>query len=93
MKRQWLQWGLSVLVCVCVEAALFWNGIISVYTTSLQLGIKLRVLGIVFGPIPVAHIIMLQKIIRTTSQEVRVETEKYQLNTARHAQQVCNFRH
>ena len=93
LKGQWLQWGLSVLVCVCVEAALFWNGIISVYTTSLQLGIKLRVLGIVFGPIPVAHLIMLQKIIRTTSQEVRVETEKYQLNTARHAQQVCNTKY
>lgn len=90
---EWLQWIFSAVLCVCVEAIIFWNGIISVYSTSLQLGIKLRVLGIVFGPIPVAHLFMLGKIIRITSEEVRFETEKYRLNQARYDQRICNTKY
>ncbi len=92
-QAQWLQWIFSVIVCVCVESVIFWNGIISVYSTSLQLGIKLRLLGIIFGLIPVAHLFMLAKIIRITSEEVRFETEKYQINRERHDQQLCNTKY
>ena len=90
---QWVQWIFSAVICVCVESIIFWNGIISVYSTSLQLGIKLRLLGIVFGPIPVAHLFMLGKIIHITSEEVRFETEKYQINLARHDQQLCKTKY
>lgn len=90
---QWEQWIFSAVICVCVEFILFLNGIISVYSTSLQLGIKLRLLGIVFGLIPVAHLFMLGKIIRITSEEVRFETEKYRINRVRHEQQLCNTKY
>lgn len=90
---QWGQWIFSAVICVCVEFILFLNGIISVYSTSLQLGIKLRLLGIVFGLIPVAHLFMLGKIIHITSEEVRFETEKYRINRARHEQQLCNTKY
>ncbi len=89
----WVQWIFSAIICVCVEAIIFWNGIISVYSTSLQLGIKLRLLGIVFGLIPVAHLFMLGKIIHITSEEVRFETEKYRMNLLRHDQQLCNTKY
>ena len=90
---QWGQWIFSAVICVCVESIIFWNGIISVYSTSLQLGIKLRLLGIVFGLIPVAHLFMLGKIIHITSEEVRFETEKYRINLERHDQQLCNTKY
>lgn len=90
---QWVQWILSAVICVCLEAIIFWNGIISVYSTSLQLGIKLRLLGIIFGMIPVAHLFMLGKIIRITSEEVRFETGKYQINLTRHDEQLCDTKY
>lgn len=90
---QWVQWIFSVIICVCVESIIFWNGIISVYSTSLQLGIKLRLLGIIFGMIPVAHLFMLGKIIYITSEEIRFETEKYQINLARHDELLCDTKY
>ncbi len=90
---QWVQWVFSAVVCICVESIIFWNGIISVYTTSLQLGIKQRVLGVIFGMIPVAHLFMLGKIIKLTSEEVRFETEKHRINLERREEQVCKTKY
>ena len=66
----------STLLCVILSAILFWNGIISVYCTSTQMGIKWRVLGIILGLIPIINIIVLVNIIRISSTEVDVEIEK-----------------
>lgn len=90
---QWLQWILSAVVCTLVEAVVFWNGIISVYCTSVQLGIKHRVLGVALGWIPVANLIMLQKIVKVTGEEVSFETGKYHINQARHGQEICKTRY
>lgn len=90
---QWLQWVLSAAVCTLVEAVVFWNGIISVYCTSVQLGITHRVLGVALGWIPVANLVMLQKIVKVTGDEVSFETQKYHLNQARHDQEICKTRY
>ena len=37
---EWLPWVISAAVCVLSLAIVFWNGLISFYLTSLQLGIK-----------------------------------------------------
>ena len=39
----------SLIFCICVNLVIFWNGIICVYLTSTQLGIKIRVIGIICG--------------------------------------------
>ncbi len=83
----------SSLLCIAVEAVLFWNGIISVYLTSTQLGIKIRVLGIIFGMVPVANLVMLFIIIKTASAEVRFEADKKRLNASRAAEQVCRTKY
>lgn len=66
--------GLAVL-----EAVLFWNGMIRVYLTSVQLGVKHRVLAALCGWIPFLNIWYLTKIIRITSEEAEFETEKWEL--------------
>jgi len=88
-------WNLlfSVIVCVCVLAVVFWNGIISVYCTSVQLGIKLRVIGIICGWIPVVNLFVLNKIIRIAGNEVELETEKNRLNATRKDLQVCKTKY
>ena len=79
----------SALLCTGLESILFWNGIICVYLTSVQLGIKHRVIGILCGMIPIANLIALGVIIRTVFKEVRFETEKEQINLERKSGQIC----
>lgn len=88
-----LLWLLSVLVCTCVLALTFWNGIIAVYCTSVQLGIKLRVIGIICGWIPIANLIALWKILKTISAEIRFEAEKEALDQSRQAAQICKTKY
>lgn len=82
-------WLINTLVTVLVESIVFWNGIIRVYITSEQLGIRWRVLGILCGWIPIAHLIALGIIIKTVSDEVSFENEKILLNNARKEQKIC----
>lgn len=86
----WLrQFGLAFLV----ELILFWNGILRVYVTSVQLGIKWRVIGAACGLIPIVHLYVLCRIIRITSNEVLCENEKYLLNQIRAENQECRTKY
>ena len=71
----------SVLFCIVLSALFFWNGIICVYCTSTQMGIKWRVLGALCGMIPILNLIVLTKIIRVTSDEVEFEIEKERITS------------
>lgn len=82
-------WLLNTLVTVLIENIVFWNGIIRVYITSEQLGIRWRVIGILCGWIPIAHLIALGIIIRTVSKEVSFENDKILLNHSRKKQKIC----
>lgn len=84
-----VNWVWSAIICVCVEAVIFWNGIIRVYLTSIQLGIKQRIIGIIFGMVPVANLIALFGIIRTVKKEVLFEIEKEKVNEERKNRQIC----
>lgn len=79
----------SLVVCIGVNALIFWDGIICVYLTSSQLGLKWRVIGIVCGLIPVANLIVLFFILKTTTYEYLFETNKVQINKQRKAQKLC----
>ena len=83
----------SALLCILFEAIVFWNGIICVYLSSVQLGIKQRVIGIVCGMIPIANLIALNSIIRTVIKEVDFESAKEKLNAQRKALQVCKTKY
>lgn len=83
----------SMLFCYVSHFVLFWNGIITVYVTSLQLGVKQRVIGAICGPIPIANLFALNKIIRVTSKEVRFEAEKELLNRKREKEKICRTKY
>lgn len=86
-------WLKQILLVFLAECLLFWNGIIRVYLTSIQLGIKWRVIGIVCGLIPLVHLYVLYRIIRITGNEVICENEKYLLNQVRAENQECRTRY
>lgn len=90
------QWGLFLIsagVCILAEAILFWNGIISVYCTSVQLGFHHRAVGLICGMIPIVHLFALAKIIRVVSDEVDFECDKAKLNIERHNRQICRTKY
>ena len=83
----------SALVSYIAHLILFWNGIISVYLTSVQLGIKQRIIGLICGPVPIAHLFALKRIIDICSREVVVEAEKAQLNKKREKERICKTKY
>lgn len=93
LPQQWTVWLLSAAISVLAEGILFWNGILSIYTTSLQLGIRHRVTGILCGLIPVANVVLLWGMIRKVSEEVRFETAKAEQNQKRRQLQICRTRY
>ncbi len=84
---------LYIILAAAAVSLLFWTGIIIVYVTSIQLGIRERVIGIVAGPVPVANIFALIHIIRVAAEECRTEKEKDRLNVSREQEQVCRTRY
>ena len=81
--------GLAALVLLLH----FWNGVISVYAASVQLGIRRRALGILCGMIPIVNLFALSRILRVVSQEIRFESEKDWLDRQRRDQQICRTRY
>ena len=75
------------------ETTIFWIGIIIVYINCNQLGIKWRVLGALFGMVPVVNLIMLGKIIKTADAEVKLESAKYKLDMQRKSDLVCKTKY
>ncbi len=79
----------NTLIAIVLEAIVFWNGIIRVYLRSLQLGIKIRVIGVVCGLIPVAQLVALGMIIQTVSREIAYENRRILLDEERTDLQIC----
>lgn len=83
----------SALWAFSVHLFLFWNGMLCVYFSSVQLGIKQRALGLLLGMIPIANVIMLRKIIKITLSEVRDEEEREERNRERTKLQLCKTKY
>lgn len=86
-------WITGLLSAVIVESVIFWNGIIRVYGTSFQIGLKWRVIGVICGWIPVIHLIVLWKIIGIALEEVAFESGKIHLNREREGKEICRTRY
>lgn len=93
LKQQTSYWLIRLGIVILLENIIFWTGIITVYLTSEQLGIRWRVLGVVCGWIPVVHLIMLHVIIKTTGQEVKMEKMRAKRNKKRAKQEVCRTKY
>ncbi len=84
---------LYILLAVAVYSVVFWNGIIRIYTTSVQLGIRYRVWGIILGWVFPANLVMLTKMIRVVSAEVWSENARILRNRERSEEQICKTRY
>lgn len=82
-------WIVNTLLVIALEAIVFWNGMLRIFFSSEQLGIKTRVIAVVCGMIPVVHLFVLGKMIRLVSAEITLENQKIITDEQRRAQQVC----
>lgn len=93
LPEAYLDLVFSLLYCILLSALIFWNGIICVYCTSVQMGIKWRVIGALCGMIPVLNLIVLAKIIHITSAEVEFEIEKEMVSSDPALSEICKTKY
>ncbi len=89
----YLDFIFSALYCVLMSALLFWNGIICVYCTSTQMGIRWRVIGALCGMIPILNLVVLTRIIDVTAEEVEFELEKERVESDPSLAEVCKTKY
>lgn len=89
LDRRVLDAVLTTLTYLCVVGTIFWHGIFCVYCTSVQLGIRYRLWGLLCAVIPVVNVVMLIYILRIARKEIVTETQKKQCNAARHDERIC----
>ena len=79
----------SLLICIICQGILLLNALISIFCTSVQIGIKYRILTLIFCLIPVIRWILFIRMIRIVSAEVNLETNKNLLYLKRKEEKVC----
>lgn len=87
------QYIMYCIVLILGESVMFWNGMVRVYLTSVQLGIRYRVLGVALGLIPIANLVMLMIIYVKVTKECRSETARDALNKSREDKQICKTKY
>lgn len=93
LPQNWLLFLASALICIFAHSIIFWNGILSVYLSSTQLGIHHRLMGLFLSFVPVVNVIELIKIINIASEEIRFESEKERINTLRAEKKICQTKY
>lgn len=84
---------LTLLVFAFVEATIFWHGILCIYCTSVQMGIRYRMWGIFLCLVPIANLVMLIYILKVVIREIRTEEAKQRLNESRRDDRICDTRY
>lgn len=80
---------INTVIAVIVLALAFWNGIIRIYISASQLGIKWRLIGALCGMIPVVNLIVLIKLISLAKREYIFEDGKHRQDLSRAGERIC----
>lgn len=87
------EWLKICLYTIIIEAVIFWVGILLVYFTSTQLGLRYRLWGLALGMIPIANLVMLFIILKTTYGEVFSESKRMRTNRKRRQEELCKTKY
>lgn len=71
--------GIPLLFVILIMIITFWLGMIMVYVTSVQLGIRWRVIGVLCGWLFPLNLYVLMRIKDTCEREISIELEKEQI--------------
>ena len=86
-------WGLTATVncitAVLLLALMFIVSIVRIYASSAQIGVKWRLLGLIFAFIPIINLVILFKMIKLTDDEYELECSRLELDRSRENEKVC----
>lgn len=85
----WIACVVNILLVFLFTAVLLLNGMVRVCTTSVQLGIKWRLLFIFCWWVPIFGLFLFYKICSIVQEEFAFETEKLQYNSIRQTSALC----
>lgn len=83
----------AAVYALVLYVVLFANGVISIYVTSHQLGLKWRALGVLFAIVPVLNTYTLGRMVARVLREVEFETMRTERNLARSDDKVCGTKY
>ena len=90
--KGWI-FAINIAVCLFSELVLLLNGLSRIFLTSLQLGIKWRILLFFFWWVPVVNIFLLSKVCRLIRDEYEFETMKNNLDDTRRQSEICRTKY
>lgn len=92
LRPVWLT-AAHFLTVFLLLALVFWNGMIRIYLSSLQLGVKWRALGALCGWIPGVNLAVLIRLISIVRRETEFESMRIFRNRARKEEKLCATRY
>ncbi len=82
-------WIINTILSIILEAIVFWNGMLRIFFSSKQLGIKIRIVALICGLIPIVNLIVLFSMIKIVSLEISIENQKIITDRTRQPLQIC----
>lgn len=84
---------LTVLCWMCGEGILLLNGCLRLLATSVQMGLRYRLLLFLGWWIPLVNLFLFYRLYRLAEQEYETEREKEELNAVRKESECCHTRY
>ncbi|MDL2310783.1 hypothetical protein LJC13_02250 [Peptostreptococcaceae bacterium OttesenSCG-928-C18] len=82
-------WIIQIVISVLLFIELTINSLFRLFISSIQLGLKKRILFIIFWWMPIINIFFWFDVFKTTFNEFKIEKEKFYLNESRKNLEVC----
>lgn len=84
---------LAILLCLCGEGILLLNGSLRLMVTSVQMGLRYRILLVLCWWIPVLNLFLFFRLYRLGRLEYEMELEKEELNAVRKESECCHTKY
>lgn len=88
-----LRYVLAVILCLCGEGILLCNGSMRLMMTSVQMGIRYRVLLFLLWWAPFINLLLFAKLYQVARREYETELEKAELDAVRKESECCHTKY
>lgn len=88
-----LYYAAAVILCLCGEGILLLNGILRLFATSVQMGIRYRAALLICWWMPFINLFLFYKLYGVAKREYETELEKEELNAVRKESECCHTKY
>lgn len=84
---------LAVILCLLGVGILLFNGSLRLFATSVQMGIRYRIVLFLFWWVPIVHLFLFAGLYRLAKREYETELEKEELDIVRKESEYCHTKY